>query len=57
MRKRYKVKRRSCDLCKPNKRGHDVRWSPKELARLKLDEREMHVLGAEEGEGVRDSAR
>ena len=40
MRKRRKNKRRSCGLCKPQKRGLDVRWAPKELARLRDFERE-----------------
>lgn len=40
MRKRGKNKRRSCGLCKPQKRGLDIRWAPKELARLREFEKE-----------------
>ncbi|MFP5507395.1 MAG: hypothetical protein ACLGH6_14455 [Gammaproteobacteria bacterium] len=41
MRKRYKNKRRSCALCKPHKRGRDLRWRPRELADLERAEREL----------------
>lgn len=30
MRKQYKIKKRSCALCKPHKMGWDKRWKPKE---------------------------
>lgn len=40
MRKRRKNKRRSCRLCKPQKRGFDIRWAPKELASLHEFEKE-----------------
>jgi hypothetical protein len=40
-RKRYRRKRRSCAVCKPGKRGLAVRWSPKQLALLKLHERSI----------------
>lgn len=44
MRKRYKQKRRSCALCKPQKRGWENRWKPKE--RQLLDSAETEVLEA-----------
>jgi hypothetical protein len=40
-RKRYRKKRRSWSVCKPDKRGLAVRWSPKQLALLKLHEKAM----------------
>ncbi len=40
MRKMYRVKRRACALCKPNKRGWDKRWKPKEEAAIRRFERE-----------------
>lgn len=39
MRKRLKKKARSCPLCKPNKTGGACRWSSKEQAKLKEDEK------------------
>lgn len=41
MRKRTKRKLRSCPTCKPNKTGHAVRWTSKELQALKLSEKEI----------------
>lgn len=41
MRKRYRMKLRSCSLCKPHKRGWDNRWKAKELASGVLAEREI----------------
>ena len=41
MRKRTKVKRRSCGLCKPHKRGLENRWKAKDQARLADAEREI----------------
>jgi hypothetical protein len=35
MRKMYKNKRRSCQLCKPHKRGWANRWKEKEKVELK----------------------
>lgn len=35
MRKRYKVKKRSCALCKPNKVGWASRWKIKDFALIK----------------------
>ncbi|KKQ07869.1 MAG: hypothetical protein US18_C0006G0015 [Parcubacteria group bacterium GW2011_GWB1_36_5] len=40
MRKRYKQKKRSCVLCKPNKMGLAKRWNNKELEGIKEFERE-----------------
>jgi hypothetical protein len=40
MRKRLKNKKRSCAMCKPQKRGWDNRWKPKEEDRLRRWERE-----------------
>jgi hypothetical protein len=48
MRKRYKLKLRSCGLCKPPKRAWVSRWKPKELQLVELAEREMRAsLGRE----------
>lgn len=35
MRKRYKVKKKSCALCKPFKQGWEKRWKAKDEAKLK----------------------
>ncbi|MEK7587060.1 MAG: hypothetical protein AAB453_04290 [Patescibacteria group bacterium] len=35
MRKIFKLKKRSCALCKPNKMGWASRWNPKELFQIK----------------------
>lgn len=35
MRKQFKIKKRSCALCKPNKIGWAKRWKDKELMLLK----------------------
>ncbi len=35
MRKRFKQKKRSCPLCKPNKMGRSNRWNVKEFAGIK----------------------
>lgn len=43
MRKRTKVKRRSCGLCKPHKRGLENRWRAKDEARLAAAEREIRT--------------
>jgi hypothetical protein len=40
-RKRYRKKRRSCSVCKPSKLGLAVRWSPRQLALLKLHEQAL----------------
>jgi hypothetical protein len=42
MRKRFKLKVRSCGICKPHKRGWDHRWKAKDLQLVELAEREMH---------------
>jgi hypothetical protein len=39
MRKRFKKKKHSCALCKPNKTGGSCRWSGKEAVLLKEFER------------------
>ena len=44
MRKRYKLKKRSCALCKPNKMNGDVRWTNKELSALKEFEKERKLV-------------
>jgi hypothetical protein len=41
VRKRFKLKLRSCALCKPHKRGWEHRWKAKELQLAELAEREM----------------
>ena len=40
MRKAYKVKKRSCPLCKPHKMGHANRWKTKEAEELRRSEKE-----------------
>lgn len=35
MRKRFKKKKLSCGLCKPNKTNGEVRWKAKEFLMLK----------------------
>ena len=35
MRKRFKIKKKSCPLCKPQKMGWANRWNVKELANIK----------------------
>lgn len=52
MRKRFKVKSRSCGLCKPHKRGLASRWNAKERALLVSYEREM-LQDSREGLAVR----
>ena len=49
-RKVYKVKRRSCPLCKPHKMGHDDRWKPQDRATIRRDEKEV----SEAVRGMRD---
>ncbi len=43
MRKRLRRKRRSCALCKPQKRGWESRWSPKETEALERAERKIQA--------------
>jgi hypothetical protein len=45
MRKRYRIKRRSCGLCKPHKRGLANRWKPRDLARLRAAEADVSAQG------------
>ena len=40
MRKRIKIKKHSCALCKPHKTGHSNRWKSKELEKMKIFEKE-----------------
>lgn len=40
MRKAYKVKRRSCAMCKPHKMGWEDRWKPKDKEIIKRSEKE-----------------
>jgi hypothetical protein len=42
MRKRLKLKKRSCAMCKPHKMGCEGRWKPKEKAQLEAFERTMN---------------
>lgn len=44
MRKRFKRKRHSCGLCKPQKVGWEKRWKYKDLAFLREFEREKRIL-------------
>jgi hypothetical protein len=43
MRRRYKLKARTCGLCKPHKRGWAHRWKPKEFELIDLAEREARL--------------
>lgn len=47
MRKRTKVKRKGCGLCKPHKRGLENRWKPKDEARLAAAEREIRTVSVQ----------
>jgi hypothetical protein len=44
MRKRYKIKARSCALCKPHKRGWEGRWNAKEQQLIDGAERDMRAV-------------
>ena len=37
----YREKRRSCAMCKPNKVGWAPMWKAKDLAKLKMMDKEM----------------
>ncbi len=54
MRKQYKIKRRSCGLCKPHKRGQAHRWKPHDLQAMRDAEWEMAAacFGAAPGAAV-----
>lgn len=41
MRKHYKKKKRSCGLCKPNKKGYEIRFKEKEFAGRQRAEKEI----------------
>jgi len=47
MRKQFKVKLRSCKLCKPHKMGWENRWPSKYRARLKDAEREIRTASTD----------
>ena len=42
MRKRYRSKRRSCSICKPNKMGFEIRFKVKEFELRKRTEKEIN---------------
>jgi hypothetical protein len=44
MRKRRKIKKRSCQMCKPHKMGWEVRWKIKDLGKLELSEKEIRNI-------------
>lgn len=39
--KKYRSKRRSCGWCKPNKMGHEPRYTAKELDKIERMEKEI----------------
>jgi hypothetical protein len=41
MRKRMKLKKRSCAMCKPHKMGWNQRWKIKDLRDLRIAEQEI----------------
>jgi hypothetical protein len=46
MRKRYRKKRRSCGVCKPDKMGLSKRWTARQEMLLKEFEREARYRGS-----------
>ena len=44
MRKRLKIKKHSCALCKPHKTGHSNRWKIKDLVSMKIFEKEKILV-------------
>jgi hypothetical protein len=50
MRKRLKLKKRSCALCKPHKMKWEQRWKVKEFDALKRAEREMRMHCSEKSD-------
>ncbi|MDP4000882.1 MAG: hypothetical protein Q8P83_01460 [bacterium] len=44
MRKRYKLKKHSCSLCKPHKMGKAHRWKAKEADLLKIFEQDKQEI-------------
>ncbi len=46
MRKQFKIKRRSCALCKPHKRGWAARWPARQRQALQQAEQEIRAAGA-----------
>jgi hypothetical protein len=45
MRKQYKIKHRSCGLCKPHKRGLAHRWKPHAQQAMREADKEMATAG------------
>lgn len=45
MRKRFKLKKRSCPMCKPYKMRWETRWDAKEFDKLKRAEKEIRDAG------------
>ena len=45
MRKMYKLKKRSCSMCKPHKMGWACRWKARDYDKLVQDEKEMKNMG------------
>lgn len=52
MRKRLKLKKRSCAMCKAHKMHGAPRWKPKELAALKESERVCQEEVRRDGRGI-----
>jgi len=44
MRKRFKIKKKSCPICKPSKAGWSNRWKKKELVKLEDFEKEKKSI-------------
>jgi hypothetical protein len=45
MRKMYKLKKRSCSMCKPHKMGWACRWKARDYDKLVQDEKEIKNKG------------
>jgi hypothetical protein len=41
MRKQYKLKKRSCKMCKPHKMGWDKRWGFRDVVRMQAARQEV----------------
>lgn len=52
MRKQFKIKHRSCGLCKPHKRGLAHRWTPHDQQAMREAEREMAAADAGPARGT-----
>ncbi len=46
MRKRMKLKKRSCPMCKPHKMMWEGRWKKKDYVKLVAAEKEMRAVRA-----------